>query len=326
MSLKETYAGSQPSRGRPDAGRFRAFENLSALEERAHEAFRNPNGAAWCQLQRVLLALNRRLLGTGAAASSSQYAIEWRARNVIERVEQQYLCPDKVPRHLTRVDRTEWEDFVCWLRERVDAHRVNAHPLLGYMSRDGVTASDWRCFLSNCRFSVETFGLHVAAHERLAPAGALRRDESYLDEQALEGGAPSIEALEALERLPCEMLAAEEVHVLNTTLRLCWYPDGLHLGLGGLGAVKLASLLWQKRLLASMRHFGPPAEFAQFFLGYYGVETDDGDRWLSEGAPYTTEEHQFQRVFQGAIRMLDAWARLCDGLLRTLVERRLEGR
>jgi len=108
---------------------------------------------------------------------------------------------------------------------------------------------------------------------------------------------------------------AETYHLLNTKISLCWFADGLHYGLGGLGALELSIPAQQRRILAYLRRNGLSEELVKFFVVHCELDGEHGDGWFAAGQPYTLSRAHFQKVYDGAMRMLEARAGVYDGVL-----------
>jgi len=144
-------------------GILSTIDNAAQLEDLAHEAFQNKGGELWRELQRLLYGINIRMMDHGFGLGKHRAESDWKIRNVVERVEQAYLARDSVPPF------TQCEPFLVWLKQRIAAHRVNAHPLFDYFDRNDISQEECRYFLSNYRVNMQRFHLHVAAYSLIVP-------------------------------------------------------------------------------------------------------------------------------------------------------------
>jgi hypothetical protein len=304
-------------------GILKTVDNLALLEDLAHEAFQNKGGDLWRELQRLLYTINVRLMDEGFGLGKLRAESDWRIRNVIERVEQLYLSKEEVPKHLTTV-----EDFYVWLKARIAAHRVNHHALFDYFDRDDVSTEECRYFLSNYRVNMQRFHLHVAAYSLIVPFRM--REELYHNLHDEFGQGDFSQAHPNLFEPLMNYYGgakesdhnAETYHLLNTKISLCWFADGLHYGLGGLGGLELSIPAQQRRILAYLRRKNLTPELVKFFVVHCEIDGDHGDGWFAAGQPYTNTRQQFQKVFDGAMRMLEARAGVYDGVLNGFLAKR----
>ena len=314
-----------PARASHNLGILKTIENVALLEDLAHEAFQNKGGELWRELQRLLFTINIRLMDSGFGLGKLRAEFDWRIRNVIERVEQQYLPREDLPRQMTN-----YRDFLVWLKGRIASHRVNAHPLFDYFDRDDVSTEECRYFLSNYRVNMQRFHLHVAAYSLIVPFQMRQELYGNLYDEFGQGdfaqAHPNL--FEPLMRhyggAKESDYNAETFNLLNTKISLCWFADGLHYGLGGLGALELSIPAQQRRILAYLRRRGLSEEQVKFFVVHCELDGEHGDGWFAAGQPYTHSYDHFQKVFDGAMRMLEARAGVYDGVLNGIRARRGE--
>jgi len=299
------------------AGNFCYFEDV------VHEAFQNKGGVLWTKIQFQLFEINMRLMSQGFSLGSARAEADWKIRNIIERIEQQYLSREAVPEGLDTPD-----EFVSWLKIRIGQHRVNHHKLFEYFDSDDLDDEDIRYFLSNYRVNMQRFHLHVAAYSLVVPFEM--REELYdnLYDEFGQGDfrqahpnlfEPLMEYFGGAKESDCN---AETCHLLNTKMNLCWFADDLHPGLGGMGALELSIPSQQTHILAHLRRRGLSEELVKFFVIHCELDGEHGDGWFAAGMPYMKTRRDFQSVLSAAVRMLDARAGVYDGILAGILERR----
>jgi hypothetical protein len=277
----------------------------------------------WNNIQFLLFSLNMRLINEGFALGSPRAESDWNIRNMIERVEQQYLSREEVPAWLEGPD-----EYIAWLKERIAQHRVNHHKLFDYFDADDLNDEEVRYFLSNYRVNMQRFHLHVAAYSLFVPFKM--REELYdnLYDEFGQGNfedahpnlfEPLMEHFGGAKDSDCN---AETCHLLNTKMNLCWFGDGVHAGLGGMGALELSIPAQQKHILAHLRRRGLSEELVKFFVIHCELDEAHGDGWFAAGMPYVKTRTDFQKVLSAALRMLDARAGVYDGILSGILDRR----
>jgi len=304
-------------------GLLKALGNAAYLEEIAEEAFRNKGSELWKELQRTLFAINLRVMRTGFGMGKSRTESDWRIRNIIESAEQRHLPKEEIPQGLNHAS-----DFLVWLKERIAAHRVNNHALFDYFDKDDVSFEECRYFLSNYRVNMQRFHLHVAAYSLVVPF--TMREELYENLHDEFGQGDFAQAHPNLFEPLMDYYGgakesdynAETFHLLNTKINLCWFADGLHYGLGGMGALELSIPAQQRRILAYLRRTGLSEEMVRFFVVHCEIDGDHGDGWFAAGEPHMLSQQHFQKVFDGSMRMLEARAGVYDGVLNGILAKR----
>lgn len=292
-------------------------------EDLAKKGFTNKGGPIWRDIQHLLFDMNIRMMRDGMGIGSARAEREWMLRNMIERVECQHLPNEQVPAEIQNAD-----EFLTWLKARIYNHRVNFSPLFDYFDRDDLSDEDVRYFLANYRVNMQRFHLHVAAYSLIVPFKM--REELYhnLHDEFGQGdfskAHPNLfePLMDYFGGAREEDINAETCHLLNTKINLCWFADGLQYGLGGMGALELSIPAQQRRVLAHLRRRGLGSELVEFFVVHCELDEDHGEGWFAAGLPHIKTREDFQKVFNGAMRMLDARAGVYDGILAGIEKRR----
>jgi pyrroloquinoline quinone (PQQ) biosynthesis protein C len=299
--------------------------SIQHIQEICEDAYQNKGSALWKEVQFLLMHMNTKLMDQGYALGSSRAQLAWDLRGVIERTEQKYLVnPYSIPEGMTDPD-----EFLAWLKHDViEPHGVNHHALFDLFDSDDLSDEDVRYFLSNYRVNMKRFHLHVAAYSLIVPFEM--REELYenLHDEFGEGNfdeahpnlfEPMMDHFGGARDEDC---TAETACLLNTKVNLCWFGDGLHYGMGGMGALELSIPFQQKRILAHLRRRGLSEELLKFFVVHCELDTDHGDGWFEAGKPYMNEVEEFQKVLDSAVRMLDAREGVYQGILEGILARR----
>ncbi len=299
------------------------LDNLDVIEDLMHEAFRNKGSKAWRGLQFLLFDMNLRMMRDGFRLGSPRAQKDWALRNLIERVEQQYLMREEIPEDIRSTD-----EFMVWLKQRIYGHRVNHNALFELFDNDDLSEEELRFFLANYRVNMQRFHLHVAAYSLIVPFDM--REELYhnLHDEFGQGdfskAHPNLfePLMDYFGGAREEDINAETCHLLNTKISLCWFADGLHYGMGGMGGLELSIPMQQKRVLAHLRRRGLSEKLVEFFVVHCELDEDHGDGWFASGMPYMKSREEFQKVFAGAMRMLDARAGVYDGIHASILKAR----
>ncbi|GAB1542707.1 hypothetical protein NUACC21_53810 [Scytonema sp. NUACC21] len=296
---------------------------VQGLEEFAHQAFKNKNITAWQDLQYMLFKLNQQLLQNGHGLGTERSLKEWVIRDTIERVEQQYLPKQQVPKEINNA-----ELFLPWLKQQIQNHRVNNHPLFLLFDNDNLSNEEIRYFLANHWVYTQNFHLHIAAYSLSVPfemRGELFRN--IYDEMGrgnFSEAHPNLftPLMNYFGGAYPEDINPETCHFFNTQVSLCWFGDGLHYGIGGMGALELSVPLQHKRVLDHLLRRGLSEELVQFFVIHCELDGDHADGWFAAGMPYVRNSQDLQKVFAGAMRILEARVVLYDGILNQILSRR----
>ena len=297
--------------------------NEGALEQKVHEAFQNKFGPLWKELQRLLFQMNLRVMREGFCLGTLQSRKEWEFRNIVERVEQQYLTSDTVPNWINTTPA-----FMEWLKTKIYGHPVNRSPLFELFDKDDLSDEELRYFLANYRVNMQRFHLHVAAYSLIVPFKM--REELYhnlhdeFGQGDFEKAHPNLfePLMDYFGGARDEDINAETCNLLNTKINLCWFASGLLPGLGGMGALELSIPAQQKRFLAHFRRRGLSEKLVEFFVVHCELDEEHGEGWFAAGAPYLNNPADFQRVYSSAMRMLDAREGVYRGVLNGILTRR----
>lgn len=292
-------------------------------EELVREALQNKGGKIWTEIQFLLFNLNLRMMHSGFGLGTDSCEKDRKVRNMIERIEKQYLTREQVPTEIKTA-----ESFMVWLKEKIYSHRVNHSPLFNLFDKDDLSVDEVRFFLANYRVNMQRFHLHVAAYSLVVPFEM--REELYHNLYDEFGQGDFTKAhpnlfeplMDYFGGAHDEDINAETCHLLNTKISLCWFADGLHYGLGGMGGLELSIPMQQRRVLAHLRRRGVSEKLLEFFVVHCELDEDHGDGWFAAGMPYMATHDDFQKVFIGAMRMLEARAGVYDGVLASITNAR----
>jgi pyrroloquinoline quinone (PQQ) biosynthesis protein C len=300
-----------------------SLPSVSHAEQVIREALNDKGGELWAKLQGSLFDMNVRLMKDGFALGTDRSEVEWKFRNLTERLEKEVCSYQQIPQSLE-----DPEEFLVWLKGCIAEHRVNHHSLFNYFDKDELTDEEIRYFLSNYRVNMQRFHLHVAAYSLFVPFEM--REELYenLHDEFGEGNFEEAHP-NLFEPLMAHFGGArredwnpETFHLLNTKMSLCWFADGMHSGMGGMGALELSIPAQQRRVLGHLRRRGLSEDLVKFFVVHCELDEDHGDGWFAAGLPYMKTKEEFQNVYNAAMRMLEARAGVYDGILKGIENRR----
>jgi pyrroloquinoline quinone (PQQ) biosynthesis protein C len=296
---------------------------VEELEKFAHQAFKNTQSGAWQDLQEMLFKMNQRLLQNGHGLGTNRSIKEWVIRDTIERVEQQYLSQHQVPEDIKNT-----EVFLPWLKQQIQNHRVNSHPLFLLFDTDDLNDEEIRYFLANHWVYTENFHLHIAAYSLSVP---FEMREELFNNIYDEMGRGNFSQAHPNLFMPLmnyfggvrpEDINPETFYFFNTQVNLCWFADGLHYGIGGMGALELSVPLQHKRVLDHLLRRGLSEELVKFFVIHCALDGDHAEGWFAAGMPHVRNSEDLQKVFAGAMRILEARVTLYDGILKGILSNR----
>ncbi|MBL4671258.1 MAG: iron-containing redox enzyme family protein, partial [Arenicella sp.] len=230
-----------------------------------------------------------RLMEEGFALGTHRSEVEWKYRNLTERLEKEVCIYQQIPQKLE-----DPEEFLVWLKGCIAEHRVN----------------------------MQRFHLHVAAYSLFVPfemrEGLYENLHDEFGEGNFEEAHPNLfePLMDHFGGARREDWNPETFHLLNTKMSLCWFADGMHAGMGGMGALELSIPAQQRRVLGHLRRRGLSEALVKFFVVHCELDEDHGDGWFAAGLPYMNTKEEFQKVYDAAMRMLDARAGVYDGILK----------
>ena len=299
-------------------------KTIKEIEDFSHRAFKNKKSSEWIDLQFALFKMNLRLIEDGHGLGVRNVVADWIFRQTVEKIEREYLPKETVP--TSACNKTE---FLPWIKKRIYNHRVNNHPLFDLCDKDDLNEEELRFFLANYRINMQRFHLHVAAYSLIVPFPM--REELYHNLYDEFGQGDFKKAHPNLFEPLMNLLGGakesdinpETCHLLNTKINLCWFSDGFQLGIGGMGALELAIPLQQKRILAHLRRRGIKEQFVEFFVVHCELDEEHGNGWFNAGMPYVKNLSDYQNIFLGAMRMLDARAGVYDGVFQKLISQKI---
>jgi pyrroloquinoline quinone (PQQ) biosynthesis protein C len=296
---------------------------LDKIGKLAHEGFQDTSSSAWQKIQILLFKENLRLMQDGFGIGTPNFIRSWELRHLIEQIEMSYLPQEHLPPDIEHVD-----DFMPWLKDRISQHRVNHHSLFELFDNDDLNDEEVRYFLANYRVNMQRFHLHVAAFSLIVPFEM--REELYhnLHDEFGQGdfkqAHPNLfePLMDYFGGAREDDVNPETCHLLNTKINLAWFADGLHHGIGGMGALELSIPLQQRRVLAHLRRRGLSEALVKFFVVHCELDEDHGDGWFAAGRSQMNTKESLQKVLSSAMRMLEARAKVYDGIHRGILEGR----
>ncbi len=303
---------------------MKVLEHIGSIEDVVREACLNRGSQIWGDLQTSLFRMNLKLMKEGFSLGSSRAELEWKIRGIVEEIETRQLQLAEIPDNFR-----DAEEFIHWLKEKIYMHRVNHHDLFDYFDNDDLNDEEIRYFLSNYRVNMQRFHLHVAAYSLFVP---FRMREELYENLHDEFGQGNFEQahpnlfeplMDHFGGVKPDDWNAETYHLLNTKINLCWFSNGLHYGMGGMGALELSIPAQQRKVLANLRRRGLSEKLVEFFVVHCELDEDHGDGWFAAGLPYIDTKADMEKVYVGAMRMLEARAGVYDGVLSGILNRRL---
>ncbi len=297
------------------------MENINKLAVRA---FRDRNHEAWKEIQLLLFNINLKIMKNGFGLGSVEAMEDWLLRNIIEREEKKFLPQEKIPESVTNTTET----FLFWIKNQIVQHRINHHPLFSLFDNDDLSDEELRYFLANYRVNMQRFHLHVAAYSLFAPFDM--RGELYnnlYDEMGqgnFQDAHPNLfePLMEHFGGSFPEDINIETCHLLNTKISICWFSKGFYYGLGGMGALELSIPYQQRRILAHFRRRKLSDKLVKFFVVHCECDEHHGNEWFNAGMPHVQTKEQYEEVYWGAMRILEARAGVFDGILKGIMSRR----
>jgi pyrroloquinoline quinone (PQQ) biosynthesis protein C len=294
-------------------------ERRPAVEALARRAFAQRDPEAWYEAQSMLYHWNLQELERTVSVTDLSRLVTQVLRNTI--LEVQYDSSVTGTPTLACWDRFDSETALVELREAAMAHRINSHPLLDHIEREGLTPDEMRIFLANYYINNRVFHLHVAAQSLSAPL-EMRVDmyQNLYDELgrgSYEGAHPvlflrNFQSIGKPEQVDSPLGGA--LNLLNTKIYLTFLSGDFRKGVGGLGFLELLMPNQMRKIYHGLLKSGLSEEETLFWKLHIEIDAQHGESWVSSMTPHVqTREHALS-MLQGGLAMAEARASFYDSV------------
>lgn len=312
----------QTPRGRTDVLKT-LLVHLEAIGELAHEAFEAGDPLAWEKAQQLLYRWNLEELERPTPASDAGGYVRRGLRNELVTVE------DAVRRRamageLAAVDDLSVPQGLELLAEAARAHRVNRHPLLADMARNGLPLHAARLFLENFYVDVRLLHLHIAAQSLAAPF-EMRAELARCFHDEMGRGDPRraravlfLNSFRTLGKPQAVRPLTEALYLFNAKAFCAWLAGDRAVGLGGMRLVELGEPERMRLIRDGLKKSGVP----ETDLEYWDARIADGGahgRGRRRGIEKLVRTpEQVRNALYGGLLLLDAQAGVYDGVWQAL--------
>lgn len=212
------------------------------------------------------------------------------------------------------------ERAVQELADKVFSHRINTHPLLEEMFKNGISPRQVKIFLENYYVNNRLFHLFIATLNLCTPLE--RRTElanNFYDELGAGDSAMAHPVLffknfNHIEKPTCISPLPEALSLVNAKTYAAFLSGDYHYGMGGFGYIELAMPNQMKKILMGLRKSGLPEADLEFWEAHIYIDEEHGKAWFSEMLHLIETPEEAQKCLVGGMRLLDARAKMYDGV------------
>lgn len=319
---------------RPAEGEFEAprdwtdvmkalMTHLDPVGELARDAFEAGDPLAWEKAQQLLYHWNLEDLERSTPASDLGGYVRRGLRNELVAIEdaarRKAMADD-----LAAVDGLSVRQGLKLLAEAAHEHRINNHPLLTAMARNGLPLHAVRLFLENYYVNNRVFHLHMAAQSLAAPFETRAEiAQNFYDEMG-EGDLTRahpvlfLKNFRTLGRPETVRPMAEALYLLNAKIFCTSLAGDYAVGLGGFGFIELAMPDQMRLIRSGLKKSGLPEEDLEFWDVHITIDEAHGQGWLDEMEEVVQTPEQVCSALYGGLLLLEARAGVYDGVWRAL--------
>lgn len=285
------------------------------IENLAKKAFFENDKNAWSEAQNILYYWNRHDINRVNRLDLSSIAEELLRKKLIN-IEQKSMKKFEID----CFSQFSPEKAVKELRERALSHRINSHPLLNEMSKNGLPLDIVRIFINNYYVNNRLFHLFIITLCLFTPLE--RRTElanNFFDE--LGGGDNQLAHPVLFYKnfntigAPSEIVPlAESLYLTNAKLYAAYLLGNYHYGMGGFGCIELTMPEQMKKILKGLQLSGLPREDLEFWDIHITIDIGHGKAWFNEMLDLISTPEEAESCLNGGMYLLEARARMYDGI------------
>ncbi|MFI4957497.1 MAG: iron-containing redox enzyme family protein [Gammaproteobacteria bacterium] len=316
ISIPEEYIVSNTNT--IDDAYRKTTELIDRTQKLAKEAFVDKNKPSWDLVQVLLYYWNRRDLLRVERINDYTHLVEYALRKIVLDVENTFLPEYK----LESFDNFTPERAIEELADKVYSHRINEHPLLNEMAKNGVSLQTVQTFLENYYINNRLFHLFIAALSLSTPmAERTELANNFYDELGSGDCAMAhpnlfLKNFNNIGRPNRIEPMSEALSLVNAKTYAAFLCGDYHCGMGGFGYIELAMPNQMVKILAGLRKSGLPAENLEFWETHIHIDLGHGKAWFSEMRKLIHTPEQAQKCLKGGMRLLNARAAMYDGVWR----------
>lgn len=303
------------------------IKHLSPLVEKlAQEAFFQQQKSAWDDIQKILYLWNMEDLFRRNEITSGY-------KSIVQNILRKKIIDIKLA--ATNLPTFEFEgEFspqkaVVQLADRASSHRINYHPLLAELEKNGLPLDGIKTFINNYFVNNRLFHLFIVTLSLFTPLE--RRTElanNFYDE--LGGGdnqlAHPILFLKNFNTMgrPHEIEPLpESLYLANEKLFAAYLSGDYHYGMGGFGCIELTMPNQMRKILNGLKLSNLPRKDLEFWEIHISIDIEHGKTWFNEMLNLITTPEEAQSCLQGGMALLDARASMYDGIWNCICKNNL---
>ena len=210
------------------------------------------------------------------------------------------------------------------LADKVFSHRINTHPLLEEMEKNGLSERGVRSFLENYYINNRVFHLFIAALSFCTPLK--RRTElanNFYDEMGSGDSCMAhpelfLKNFNTIGKPVTVTPTPESLCLVNAKTYAAFLCGNYHYGMGGFGYIELAMPNQMKKILKGLEKSGLPQSDLEFWETHITIDAKHGKTWFSEMLCLIETEEHAKKCLTGGMSLLDARATMYDGIMSYL--------
>lgn len=294
-------------------------QQISILKKISYKAFYEHDHLSWVKIQHMLYHWNCETFHHRVDSTDLSHNVKILLRNFLVNEEIKSLQQQK-PVELSCKENFSVDKAIHELYHKASTHPINSHPFLIHMQQRGLSKSMAKLFIDNWNTDSYIFHLYIAAQSLSTPFEL--RGELYhnlyeeLGEGNIERAHPTIYNKNYKNLGNAEIIVplVESLHVFNTQVYYTLLCGRFEMGLGGLGFIEVNVPAQMQMIYEGLKKSGIPDADLEFWPLHISLDSEHGAAWFDEMRKVITTPEAAEAALQGGIRVLDARARMLDGL------------
>lgn len=315
INIPQAWQFKQPITDLADVAKF-TEEKIANLDQLLHSAFIENNKSAWDQVQQLLYVWNIKDITKQQNRNDYRYIAETILRDRIY----SFVKQSKPKATLDCYANFTPERATQELFDKAHGHRINNHPLLLEMNKNGLPMEAVRTFLDNYYVNNRFFHLFVAIMSLFTPLE--RRTElanNFYDELG-SGDSAMVHPILFLKNYATIGLSekinptTESLNLLNSKLNAAYLSGDYHYAMGGFGFIELTMPKQMEKIYAGFQNSKLPEKDLIFWKTHIIIDLEHGKTWFEEIRELLKHPDEAVSSLQGGLDLLEARARMYDGI------------
>ena len=295
--------------------------NMQNIEQLATAAFSDSekNFDIWNDIQKLLYIWNLKdLFKENNQELNTAFLLL--LRNKIIEIEKKFSSVHK----LNSFDNFTPQMAIKELYEKANEHRINNHPLLTYMEKNGLNLNAVKIFLENYYVNNRVFHLFVAQQSLFTPMEMRVElyknlfDELGTGDHDMAHPILFLKNFDTIGHLKQIQPLPETLFLFNTKYYSIVLSGDYHYGTGGLGFIEVAMPCQMMMILAGLRKSQIPEKDLEFWRVHITIDQEHGKAWFNEMEELIHTPEHAQACLNGGLNLLEARAKMYDGIWKQI--------